>query len=221
MQPVTATGVKGFLQWFAQDQPYLYRRIAPQLPTIAPRAFSNYSRRLGKMRAIYKTGYAHRVGLGALSDYDTLPEYDVTASPPAPITVDYTTQLTAPGYTASGVQSSASYTTLPTDSSGNVLSSSSASVAGAANSGPSDASTISAIGNSISSLASQFLNAANMAALVGLVSSQLNRAQSGNTPSGDSSSSRGVPVVTGASSSTKTLLLLAALGVGAYLVMEH
>lgn len=42
VQPVTATGTKGFLQWLQQFQPAVYAKIAPELPRKAPQLFSQF-----------------------------------------------------------------------------------------------------------------------------------------------------------------------------------
>jgi hypothetical protein len=223
MQAIKTTGIRGFLQWFAQDQPALYKKVAPTLPKVAPAAFSGYRKRLGALRAIYKSSYGKRANnLQGFGDYM---DYGSYASSASPITVDYTAQLAANPieYNSSNISQYASYTALPTDSSGNVISAPPSApggtIASAANTGSSNASTVGAIGSSISSIASAFLSAANMAALTNLVSSQLARAQAGNTPANVSSGSLGIPQVT-TSSTTKMLLLLALAGGAAYFLLE-
>jgi hypothetical protein len=61
--PINATGIKGFLLWFAREQPAIYAKIAPSLPSIAPKAFSNYN---AKMGVLFRKFSADRPGLGAL-----------------------------------------------------------------------------------------------------------------------------------------------------------
>jgi hypothetical protein len=223
MQAIKTTGIRGFLQWFAQDQPALYKKVAPMLPKVAPAAFSGYRKRLGALRAIYKSSYGKRANLQGFGDYM---DYGSYASSASPITVDYTAQLAANPitYNASAIPQYASYTALPTDSSGNVISAPSSTaggtIASAANTGSSNAGTVSAIGSSISSIASAFLSAANMAALTSLVSSQLQRAQAGSSPANVSSASLGIPKVSTTSSTTKMLLLLALAGGAAYVLLE-
>jgi hypothetical protein len=228
MQAIKTTGIRGFLQWFAQDQPALYKKLAPTLPKVAPAAFSGYRKRMGALRSIYKSApYTKRAAPERLGDYYSLPTLYVSAPSytAPPITVDYTSQLSNNpiGYDSSNVVDYTSLNTLPTDSSGNVVSAPSApggSVAQAANTGSSNAGTVSAIGSSIASIASSFLSAANMASLMNLVGSQLARAQAGNNPANVSSGSLGVPRVTTTSSTTKMLLLLALAGGAAYFILE-
>src|SRR5580692_10955158 len=124
---ITATGLRGFLEWFQQDQPGIYAKVAPYLPKVAPQAFSAYTRRSKTLRGIYKRGMAGR-SPQRLADYcfggcfdvggcfgaDT-PTCDVLLSGNslAPVSVDYSSSLsTLPSYSGAGP----SYTALKTDS---------------------------------------------------------------------------------------------------------
>jgi hypothetical protein len=227
---ITATGLRGFLEWFQQDQPGIYAKVAPHLPKLAPQAFSAYTRRSKTLRGIYKTGMSHRspqrladycfggcFDIGGCFGADT-PTCDVLLSGNslAPVSVDYSSSLsTLPSYSGAGP----SYTALPTDSSGNLITapcpgSSGGSIAQAANTGTSGVATTSAIGNAINAVAGTVMNAQNAAALAALVASQLNQAANGQAPKTVSSSSLGIPVVA-AKSSTTGILLLALLAGGA------
>src|SRR5208282_1772051 len=42
MTTITDTGVRGFLKWFRQEQPGLYKKVAPQVAAQLPQAFSGY-----------------------------------------------------------------------------------------------------------------------------------------------------------------------------------
>lgn len=227
---ITATGLRGFLEWFQQDQPGIYAKVAPYLPKVAPQAFSAYTRRSKTLRGIYKRGMSGR-SPQRLADYcfggcfggcfgaDT-PTCDVLASGNsfAPVSVDYSSSLsTLPSYSGAGP----SYTALPTDSSGNVITcpspssgASGGNLASAANTGTAGYGTTNAIGNAIGAVAGTVMNAQNAAALAALVASQLNQAANGQAPKSVSSSSLGIPVVA-AKSSTTGILLLALLAGGA------
>jgi hypothetical protein len=60
-KPITETGIKGFLLWYKREQPHIYAKIAPQLPSIVPKAFSNYN---AKMGVLFRNYSAQRPGLG-------------------------------------------------------------------------------------------------------------------------------------------------------------
>lgn len=221
-KPITATGIKGFLLWFARDQPALYAKVAPTLPKIAPGAFSNALGRLRALKGIYKTGVARRAGtIGKLADYsdytdsgpitvdysaqlDTIPSYS------GPVTVNYTDQLSqTPTYTNDQLAADATPTPLDTDSNGNVI-------ANSANTGTAAASTTGAIGSAIAAAANGSMSASQAAALATLVAQQLARAASGSTPANTSSSQFGVPTVSSGMSTTTILVLLAAAGAAAW-----
>jgi hypothetical protein len=214
--PITDTGVKGFLKWLQRDQPVIYARVAPALPTVAPRAFSGYAKRMRTLRGIYRGSYTRpSQALGQYSDYTSAAGSSTYAS--TPVTVNYSSQLSAP----ISYQGDPAYTT-PTPSSVPIdtgSTSGAGSIANAANSGSSTASTVGAIGSAISSVASQLLSAANMSALMNLVSAQLGKAQAGTSPSNVSSKSLGIPTA-GATSTTTILVLLALVGGAAWVILE-
>jgi hypothetical protein len=65
---ISATGMRGFLQWLQQDQPAIYAATATKIARAAPRAFSGYNssvltgmRLAGGRRSMALRGYA---GLG-------------------------------------------------------------------------------------------------------------------------------------------------------------
>ena len=225
MQPITSTGMRGFLQWFARDQPAIYARIAPSLPKIAPAAFSGYTRRLGAvrraMRPIYKGSFAKRTPqkLGDYASYAVdVPTVDYSSSLTSEInvspTVDYTTQLSAPNETVSYTTGAGSQ-----GASDNLITSSGGSVANAANTGSASLGTTNAVGSAIASVAGTVMSASDAAALANLVTSQLNRAANGTTPASVSSASMGIPTAASGISTT-TLLLLALAGGAAWILLE-
>ncbi len=83
MQPINATGVKGFLKWLQQFQPAIYAKIAPELPRKAPELFSDFEASGGI------AGYMSR-GLEGLGDDASLglQPINLTATDMAVPTVD-------------------------------------------------------------------------------------------------------------------------------------
>jgi hypothetical protein len=67
MQPITATGTQGFLQWLAQFQPAVYTKIAPELPRKAPQLFSQFEASGGLGAYMQR----QRLALAGLSDAAT------------------------------------------------------------------------------------------------------------------------------------------------------
>ena len=232
--PITDTGVRGFLKWFQRDQPALYKKVAPLLPSAAPGAFSGYRRRLGSLRAIYKDAFARRSSSSQrLGDYYSLPEVYISAPAIEPISVDYTAQLTGPisytqpvsvdyssqlstpAYTAQDVNDTLDQTpTAPIDTSGG------SSIANAANTGSASQGTIAAIGNTIASVASSLMSANSLAALMGLIGAQLGNAKAGTAPSSASSKGAGIPVVKTGMNTTTVLILLGLAGSAAWILLE-
>ena len=221
---ITDTGIRGFLEWFKQDQPGIYAKVAPYLPKIAPQAFSAYTRRAKTIQNIYKTGLSGRspqrlagyycFGLDTCSGdlFSNYPTCDIMA-PTEPVTVDYSSSLS----TLPVCEPDVSYTKLPTDTCGNVItapSGGSGNLASAANTGTAGVATTGAIGNAINSVAGTVMSSEGAAALAALVASQLNQAANGQAPKNISSASLGIPVVA-AKSSTMGILLLVLLGGGA------
>lgn len=200
--PITATGIKGFLLWFAREQPALYAKIAPQLPKVAPKAFGNYLQDRRKLRAIYRSGVVRRAGVGisGFGDYYTLPEISVSA--PAytstPVTVNYSAQLAPVSYTSS-------VTPLSTSVDTGTLS----PVAIAANSGTASTSVANAIGQTVAAAASIYMTNQNAALQQSVVQSQLARAAAGLPPLNTSLAQLGIPqATTGGTLSTGGMLLL-------------
>jgi hypothetical protein len=211
MKPITVTGMQGFLLWLQQDQPGIYAKLLPMLPKIAPEIFVAKNS-LGKLQSIYKTGMRHRASqkLGALGCYicdiaplscSFEPSYDCSVAlsdvcvgticpGPAP-TVDYS--CPTPATTPSPSTASTGYTA-PT--------------------------TAAAVGSAISGIASAVLTASQAATLASIIQSQLARAQSGESPASVSSKTLGVPTVSTLSGSMDDLILLALVGVGAWVALS-
>lgn len=203
---ISTTGIKGFLQWFQREQPALYNKIAPQLPALVPKAFSNYTATQKHLRLIYKGNFSAQAkkSLGALSDYAsyTLPALYVTSTSTAdPIAVNYSSQL-APAY----YSDPATFTT--SVDAGDTPTVSVSPVSAAANSGTASNAVANAISQTVGAAASIYMTNAQAALQQSVVQSQLARAQAGLPPLNTSLNALGVPTVsTGALSSGSMLLL--------------
>jgi hypothetical protein len=219
VNPITATGMKGFLLWFAREQPALYNKICKKIPQVAPQAFSNYTARRKRLGAIYRGRFIKpAAGLSGLAGYySSYGSYNSYAS--APVTVNYTAQLSNPSYTASPTVDYTAqlptYTastdpgalqTVNTGASGGGVSV--VPIAGAANSGSFSTPTGTAVGALISGVAAGAMTLAQQQALNGAVNTQLQRAGSGLAPLNTSLNSLGVPTVGSGSLSMETLLVL-------------
>ncbi len=210
MQPIKDTGIKGFLKWFAREQPEIYKKIAPQLPRVAPAAFSGFNG--GGWREIYASEFRHRSpqNLGQYASYTSYaPQVDYSAQlASSPLTAE----ISLPAYTA--------YTSSPTSASG-TISMPPIDTYTAANSGTASSTTTAQIGATIAAATlAAGLTVAQANAQNNLVQAQLQRAQSGLRPMNTTLSSVGVPTVGGSSllSGNTGLLLLLALGGGAILL---
>lgn len=201
---IRTTGIKGFLQWFQREQPDLYNKIAPQLPALIPKAFSNYTQTRKHLQKVYQGSFSSRPtnGMSGLSDYE-LPALYVTA--PAissdPVTVNYSAQL-APTYYANP----ATFTT-PVDT-GDLNTVQVSPVSAAANTGTTSNAIANAIGQTVGAAASIYMTNAQAALQQSVVQSQLARAAAGLPPLNTSLSQLGVPIVSTGSLSTGSMMLL-------------
>ncbi len=227
--PITKTGVQGFLLWFKREQPALYNKIAPSIPKVAPKAFSNYTARRKKLGAIYRSQFSrHKVGVGRLSDYSSysLSPIYVTAPSVSPITVDYTSQLTAPSYASYAASPTVDYSSqlasnpITTSVGAGAAPTLSSPVASAANTGSIGTGVTSAIGSLIGAAAAVVMNNQQAAALQSAVNTNLSRAAAGLAPLNTSVNSLGVPTVTSTGSmSSGTLLLLGGAAILAVMLL--
>jgi hypothetical protein len=227
IKPVTDTGIRGFLKWFQQVQPGIYKQIAPQLPTKVPTAFGQYEaggwrvaglsrdEAVNKLNKLYKSK--------KLSDFDD-DDFDVDSTDITggdmldPITVNavYTGGDTGAVTTNYGSSITPLTTALDVPTAPVAV-----DVATAANSGPTSTSIVSAVGSLISAASNILLN--NNAAKLQqqVVQTQLARAQAGLAPLTTSLNSLGVPTVTvGSTGMSSGMLLLLAAGVGAALFLS-
>ena len=217
--PITKTGMQGFLLWFKREQPALYNKIAPQIPKVAPKAFSNYTARRRKLGAIYRSKFSrHRVGIAGFGDY-SLPAIYVSAPSAAPITVNYTAQLSAsPLYASSPSISTDYYSSLAANPLTTSIDTEStpSPVATAANTGVISSATASAVGALIGAAATVAMTNNQAAVQQQAVNTNLQRAAAGLPPLNTSLNALGVPTVTGSTTDTGTLLLF---GGGALLLL--
>ena len=219
-QPITTTGIKGFLTWFAREQPALFNQIAPKLPSMVPAAFSNYTQRAAKLKAIYKSGAP---SMGKLGDYYTLaPVYSTApaiSSDPIAVNYDSSLQNVTGGSVAVNYDSTLTPINTGDLDTGTTPTTTIPPVAAAANSGSASQPIANAIAQTIGAAASVVMTNNAAAAQQALVNTQLARAQAGLTPLNTSVNSLGIPTVTSTSSTTMTSLLILGAGVAAVLFL--
>lgn len=221
-QPITTTGIKGFLTWFAREQPALFNQIAPKLPSMVPAAFSNYTARAKKLKAIYKSGVS---GIGRFADYSSYslaPIYVTAASTSSdPIAVNYDSSLQNVTGGSVAVNYDSTLTPINTGDldTGTTPTTTIPPVAAAANSGSASQPIANAIAQTIGAAASVVMTNNAAAAQQALVQQQLARAQAGLPPLNTSVNSLGIPTVTSTSSTTMTSLLILGAGVAAVLFL--
>lgn len=205
-EQITETGIRGFLKWFAREQPEIYKAVAPVIAKKVPKAFSDYHAggwkvaglnrddAVDKLNKIYEGNFA---GMGRLAD----------ASAYFSMGSSYTAQPTyfasaAPGFDAS-------LATMP-----NFVDTSAAANAGSI--GTDIAGTIGSIVNSASKAYLTY-TAANTQSQI--VNTQLQRAAAGLPPLNVGLSSSGIPMVqAGGNISTGSIAMLAIAGIGLYLL---
>lgn len=192
---ITDTGIRGFLKWFQQQQPAIYKAIAPKLPKMVPQAFSGY------MNGGWK--YMHRVGLGQFDTTDTGTELDML--PEITVEGNYQDLTSMPDYTSTLTPISAgdNYATLgvPTVA---------IDTSSAANSGVTNTGVANAIASVVSAGSKAFLTVEQQNVQNQIVQTQLQRAAAGLPPLPTSLTALGVPQasISGTMSSGGMLLLL-------------
>lgn len=202
-KPVTDTGIRGFLKWFKQVQPGLYKSVAPQIVKQVPAAFSNY----------HNGGWA----VAGLSREDTVDKLNA--------------MYAGPSFSARSPQGFgdlyASYADFGGDLSNTFDPSSIApppelDVAQAANTGVGQSTIAQNIGAVINGASKLILTGTQAATQAQIVNTQLQRAAAGLPPLTTSLNQYGVPMVTGVRGALtgSTMLLLLALGGGVLLAMS-
>jgi len=239
--PITDTGMRGFLKWFKQNQPEIYAKVAPKLAATVPAAFSQYhaggwkiaglsavdARK--KLRALYRGRFAERAPIGDLGQYYNFlgtPQTGIASAANAGANftsavnnayanyASYNAAATQPSYAsyvsaaAAGAPVSGSFAA-PVD------------VAMAANIGPTSSAIVGTVGSLVNLASSAYLTTQAAQAQSNLVNVQLQRAAAGLPPLTTTTSSLGIPMVTGTSlfgGSSGMLFLL--LGVGAIILVS-
>lgn len=90
LPPVTETGIRGFLKWLQRENPQAYQQIAPALPAVDPRMFSDYNQsraQIVRARAGAASMVARAASMGALGQAEyssTLPEFSTQIQVLAP-----------------------------------------------------------------------------------------------------------------------------------------
>jgi hypothetical protein len=190
LPPVTETGIQGFLKWLQRENPTAYQQIAPALPAVDPRMFSDYSQSRaqivrGRAGVASLAARAGRMGALGQAEYSTqiptLSESDLT---PINVSVDDSTLTTA----------------VPTN----------VDTTDAANqgSGTSTAST-DWISSAIHGITSLWLTKSQLQTSQAITNLQLQRAQSGLSPLNIGLGANGIPMISGSAlGGGSTLLLL-------------
>jgi hypothetical protein len=195
-QGVSATGLKGFLQWLQQDQPAVYAATASKIAKAVPKGFSGFNgsvlqnmRMSQGRRSMALRGYR-------LSGCCTVGTCGVSLAP-----VSSCAETIAPSVSNScfGI----------TDTSC------------AANSGATCNSTLTGVANIISAVSGAALNASQASAYDSLVNTQLSRAQQGLSPLTLTSPAAGVPTIAAGTTSASTILWVAAAAAGLFLLFAR
>ncbi len=212
-KPITSTGVKGFLEWYKREQPAIYNKIAPQLPHVAPKAFSNYNQMQRRLGCVYQGSYKNRgvSGFGDFFDspqYDSSPAFELTTEPPAIGPIDVGTINVGSSYQQPIFSADTGSYWSP--------------VAQAANTSISSAPTIAAIGQVIGAASQIYMNNSQANLQQNVLNTQLQRAAQGLPPLNTSLAQLGVPIVSGGnlgSLGNSGMLLLLAGGVALVALM--
>lgn len=192
---ITATGLKGFMQWLQQDQPGVYAATAAKIAKAVPKGFSGFNgsvlmnRRLAAgRRSMRLRGYG---GLGSCCN--GIQTVGLCAALGIPdINVTDTCCMATPGIETSC----------------------------AANSGATCSTSLTGIANIINSVTGAALTAQQNASYNNLLQTQLSRASTGLTPLVLSSSAAGVPKISSLlGSSGGTLLLVGGAGLLLYMLL--
>lgn len=193
MKDINETGVRGYLTWLKKDQPNVYAAVAPIIAQRVPEAFSNYEQSLAQ---------------GTLMGFGD----DVTD----------TSAGTTTDFSDSGgfVDTGAVMVSQPSASSG-ATAAPAVDVSQAANNGASTAAAVGLIGSIVNAFTQTKLAQTQAQTAAQINQQQLQRAQLGLAPLSVSSSSLGIPFISGMvgqSPVTSGTVLLALAGLGAYLL---
>jgi hypothetical protein len=197
LPPITETGIQGFLKWLQRENPTAYQHIAPSLPAMDPRMFSDYNQSMAQIvrgragaASLLKRG-GIMGGLGQAEYGSAVPEFSTQIQVLAPSDL-------AP-VNVSTDESTLNYS-IPTN----------VDTTDAANqgSGTSTAST-DWISSAIHGITSLWLTKAQLQTSNAITNLQLQRAQAGYAPLNIGLGANGIPVFgSSALGGGSTLLLL-------------
>lgn len=187
------TGIRGFLKWFKQAQPGIYKKIAGKLPAQVPQAFSGYH------EGGWKTAGLSRDQVNAMMNRQFAGFGDSTVD-----TSDF------PDFSLQPVDVTASLSAPPT-----------VDVSQAANTGSTSSTLASAIGSIIAGASSLYMTKQQLDIQNQVVQTQLQRAAAGLPPLPASLSNLGVPQVSvGLSAGTGAGIALVGGAVLLFLLMS-
>jgi hypothetical protein len=210
--PITQTGIKGFLIWYAREQPAIFAKIAPTLPAAVPKAFSNYNARFGNLQKFYRGMYKHRVGGQLAGASQRFGDYYSLA---APVAVNFESQLAAPIS-----ETAVSYTAVPTVEAGDLSTVNIPPVAMAANPGNVGTPVAAAIGQVVGAAANIYMTNNQAALQQSVVNTQLQRAAAGLPPLNTNLNSLGIPTVSTSGSIFSGSTILIGIAVALALAMS-
>jgi hypothetical protein len=212
LPPIQETGMKGYLKWLQREQPEVYKVMAPQLPVIAPAAFSHYTqsvatttRTMGALASLRRRNRGRFPGtMGGLGHFSAL--NDTSSGTGDLFQPDF---LSTPSFdTSSDVQetiTAAQGATLDT-----------ADAANSTGSTPTQQTTaIAQLAAGVTGLA-LFGEQASQANAINQL--QLQRAAAGLSPLNIGMNANGIPTITGLATSSGTIILLLAVAAGAFLL---
>lgn len=195
MKDINETGVRGYLTWLKKDQPNVYAAVAPVIAQRVPEAFSNYEQSLAQ---------GALMGLGD----------DVTDTS-AGTTTDFSD--------SGGFVDTGTVVVNPSSASSGATAAPAVDVSQAANNGASSAGVVGLIGSIVNAFTQTKLAQTQAQTAAQINQQQLQRAQLGLAPLSVSSSSLGIPFISGtvAQQATSGTLLLVAAGVVGYLLLSR
>jgi len=202
LPPVTETGMQGFLKWLQRENPQAYQHIAPSLPAMDPRMFSDYNQSRaqivrGRAGVASLAARAGRLGVLGQAEYgNTLPEFQVNPNA-APASFVLAPSDLAPLNVATDE------TTLTVAVPTNVDTTDAANQG----SGTSTAST-DWISNAIHGITSLWLTKSQLQTSQAITNLQLQRAQSGLSPLNIGMGANGLPMFGSSLGGGTSLLLL-------------
>jgi hypothetical protein len=199
-KPITETGIKGFLLWYKREQPEIFAKIAPKLPAVVPKAFSNYNQTQRSLGKLYAGRFSERAPQ-RFGDYFTSYESN-------PVAIDLSDQF--PPINVGTIDTGPITQPVFDSSSGTYLS----PVAQAANTSVASTPTVAAIGQVIGAASQVYMTNTQAQLQQNVLQTQLQRAAQGLPPLNTSLAQLGVPVVsTGGSLGNSGFLFLLLGGV--------